>query len=94
MKKLNDFLMMVNKKDKDEFYNSVYVSLNRLLICVSILIIVFLPLVFNLLIKKDYREVYNYIPLMIISVYFSNLSTPISIKCSAIGTIICTNISL
>ena len=65
---------MVNKKDKDDFYNSVYVSLNRLLICVSILIIAFLPLVFNLLIKKDYREVYNYIPLMIISVYFSNLS--------------------
>lgn len=65
---------MVTQNDKDEFYNSVYVSLNRLLISVSILIIAFLPLIFNILIKKDYREVYNYIPLMIISVYFSNLS--------------------
>ena len=65
---------VVNKKDKDEFYNSVYINLNRLLICVSILIIACLPLVFNILIKKDYRDVYNYIPLMIISVYFSNLS--------------------
>ncbi len=65
---------MVNKKDKDDFYNSVYINLNRLLICVSILIIAFLPVIFNILIKKDYREVYDYIPLMIISVYFSNLS--------------------
>lgn len=65
---------MVNKKDKDDFYNSVYINLNRLLICVSILIIAFLPVIFNILIKKDYREVYDYIPLMIMSVYFSNLS--------------------
>ena len=65
---------VVNKKDKNEFYNSVYINLNRLLICVSILIIAFLPFVFNFLIKNEYREAYNYIPLMIISVYFSNLS--------------------
>ena len=65
---------MVNKKDKDDFYNSVYINLNRLLICVSILIIAFLPVIFNILIKKDYRDVYDYIPLMIMSVYFSNLS--------------------
>ena len=65
---------VVNKKDKDDFYNSVYISLNRLLICVSILIIAFLPFVFNFFIKNAYREAYNYIPLMIISVYFSNLS--------------------
>ena len=65
---------VVNKKDKDEFYNSVYINLNHLLISVSILIIAFLPFIFNLLIKNAYREAYNYIPLMIISVYFSNLS--------------------
>ena len=65
---------VVDKKDKDEFYNSVYINLNRFLICISILIIAILPFIFNLLIKNAYREAYMYIPLMIISVYFSNLS--------------------
>ena len=65
---------VVNKEDKNEFYNSVYINLNRFLICVSILVIAFLPFIFNFLIKKDYQEAYIYIPLMIISVYFSNLS--------------------
>ncbi|MBR3661247.1 MAG: oligosaccharide flippase family protein [Bacilli bacterium] len=65
---------MVNNKDKNEFYNSVYVNLNRFLICVSILIIAGLPFIFNILVKNDYREAYLYIPLMILSVYFSNMS--------------------
>ncbi len=65
---------VVNKEDKNDFYNSVYVNLNRFLICVSILIIAFLPFIFNILVKNAYREAYIYIPLMIISVYFSNLS--------------------
>lgn len=65
---------VVNKKDKDEFYNSVYINLNHFLICISILIIAFIPFIFNILVKNAYREAYLYIPLMIISVYFSNLS--------------------
>ena len=65
---------VVSNKDKDEFYNSVYINLNRFLICVSILIIAGLPFIFNLLVKNAYKEAYIYIPLMILSVYFSNLS--------------------
>lgn len=65
---------VVNKEDKNEFYNSVYINLNHFLICISILIIAFIPFIFNILVKNAYREAYLYIPLMIISVYFSNLS--------------------
>lgn len=65
---------VLKNDDKDEFYNSVYIQLNHFLICVSILIIAILPFIFNLLIKNAYRDAYFYIPLMIISVYFSNLS--------------------
>ena len=65
---------VLKQDDKDDFYNSVYINLNHFLICVSILIIAFLPFVFNILVKNDYREAYLYIPIMIISVYFSNLS--------------------
>ncbi len=65
---------VVKEKDKDDFYNSVYIDLKHLLICVSILIIAGLPFIFNLLIKNAYREAYFYIPIMVISVYFSNMS--------------------
>ena len=65
---------VVKKQDKEEFYNSVYINLKHFLICISIILIAILPFIFNILVKKDYREVYYYLPLMIISVYFSNLS--------------------
>ncbi len=65
---------VVNNKDKDDFYNSVYIDLKHLLICVSILIIAGLPFIFNILVKNNYREAYFYIPIMVISVYFSNMS--------------------
>ena len=60
--------------DKDDFYNSVYINLKHFLICVSILVIAVLPFLFNILVKNAYREAYYYIPIMIMSVYFSNLS--------------------
>ncbi|MBQ8472109.1 MAG: oligosaccharide flippase family protein [Bacilli bacterium] len=65
---------VLNNKDKDDFYNSVYINLKHFLICVSILIIAFLPFIFNILVKNDYQEAYLYIPIMILAVYFSNLS--------------------
>ena len=65
---------VVNQKGKEEFYNSVYINLNHLLISVSILIVAILPFIFNLFVKNAYREAYNYIPLMILSVYLANLS--------------------
>ena len=64
----------VKKEDKDDFYNSVFIDLKHFLMAISILIIAFLPFIFNLLIKNDYREAYYYIPLMVIAVYFSNMS--------------------
>ena len=64
----------LNQEDKDDFYNSIYINLKHFLICVSILIIAMLPFVFNILIKNDYREAYYYIPIMVVSVYFSNMS--------------------
>ncbi len=65
---------VVNKNDKNDFYNSVYINLRHFLICVSILVIAILPFIFNFLVKNDYKSAYNYIPLMVIGVYFSNLS--------------------
>ena len=66
---------MVDKEDRNEFYSSVYLSLRRFLFGVSIMIICLLPFVFNILVNSKYSESYIYIPLMVISVYYSNLSS-------------------
>ena len=66
---------MVNKKDKDEFYISVYITLKRLLLGVLLLIISALPFAYGILVNKNYQEGYLYIPFMIISVYFSSLAS-------------------
>ncbi len=65
----------VSKDNKNEFYSSVYLSLRRFLMGVSLLIIGFLPFIFNILVNKNYNESYTYIPLMVISVYCSSLAS-------------------
>ena len=65
----------VKTESKDEFYSSVYLTVRRFLIGISILIIAFLPFVFGILINEKYNESYIYIPLMVLSVYCSNLAS-------------------
>ena len=65
----------VDSNSKNEFYGSVYLTIRHFLMGVSILIIGFLPFVFGILINESYNESYTYIPLMVISVYFSNLAS-------------------
>ena len=66
---------MINKKDKDNFYISVYINLKRLLLGGLLLIIGILPFIFNILVNKNYSDSYLYIPFMLISVYFSSLAS-------------------
>ena len=66
---------MVNKKNKDDFYISVYMTLKRLMLGGLLLIIGCLPLIFNIMINKNYNESYLYIPFILISVYFSSLAS-------------------
>lgn len=65
---------MVNKEERDLFYNSVYLNLKHFLISVSILVVAILPFAFKILVNKNYNEAYIYIPLMILSTYYANMS--------------------
>lgn len=65
---------IVSKDEKNEFYNSVYLNLRHFLIGVCILLVALLPFVFNLLVNKSYSSAYIYIPLMLLTTYYSNLS--------------------
>lgn len=66
---------VVKDKNSTEYYNSIYKQLNNFLISVTILLIAFLPILFPILIKKEYMAAYEYVPLLVISIYFSNISS-------------------
>lgn len=66
---------MVKEENKDEFYNNIYIHLKHFLVAVSLILIGVLPFVFPFLIKKSYADAYIYIPPLILSIYFSNLSS-------------------
>ncbi|MDD3341079.1 MAG: oligosaccharide flippase family protein [Bacilli bacterium] len=66
---------IVKEENKEEFYNSIYINLKHFLMAVSLVLIGVLPFVFPILIKNDYTAAYAYIPSLIISIYFSNLSS-------------------
>lgn len=61
-------------EDSTEFYNNIYNVLKRFLEAIIIGIIAYLPFIFSLLIKNDFGEAYKYIPPLLVSMYFSNMS--------------------
>ena len=65
----------MNDEKRNEFYNSVYLTVRRFLMGISILIVGILPFIYHILINQKYQEGYIYIPLMVLSVYCSNLAT-------------------
>lgn len=57
-----------------EYYNSIYNAVKNFLVAVSVMLIVVMPLAFNFFIKADFVEAYWYIPILVIAVYYGNLS--------------------
>ena len=64
----------INDNENEEFFNKIYKTLTNAMFSVSLGIIVCMPLIFNLFIKADYSEAYKYIPILVIAMYFNNMS--------------------
>ena len=64
----------VKKDNHDEYYSEIYAIAHNAFIAISLLIISILPFIFNIFIKKDYVEAYNYIPLLVIALYYGNMA--------------------
>lgn len=64
----------VNDKDNEEFFNIIFKLLSKAMVSVSIGIIACMPLVFNIFIKEAYNESYLYIPILVIAMYYNNMS--------------------
>ncbi len=66
----------ITKEDnKEAYYNSIYHDTKRILFSVTICLIAIMPFAFPILINKTYNEAYVYIPIIMISTYYSNLSS-------------------
>ncbi len=66
--------LAVKKDDYEKYYNSIYDIVHNAFIAVSLLIISMLPFVFSIFVKKDYIEAYNYIPFLVIAIYYGNMA--------------------
>ncbi len=60
--------------DKEEFFNKIYSMLTKAMFSVSIAIISGLPIVFSFFIRKSFVNAYFYIPILVIAMYYNNMS--------------------
>lgn len=64
----------INDNDGEKFFDKIYKVLTNVMFAVSLGIIVCMPLVFKLFFKSDYVEAYYYIPILVLAMYYSNMS--------------------
>lgn len=64
----------IKQENSSDYYNFIYRNLKRIMISIALLLIAVMPFVFNILINIDYSEAYMYIPILTLSMYFSNIS--------------------
>lgn len=64
----------ISDEDKEEFFNKIFDMLIKVMFSVSLGIIVCMPLVFNIFIKESYKDAYLYIPILVIGMYYNNIS--------------------
>jgi len=64
----------VKDDDKEIFFNKIFKMLTNVMFAVSIGVIVCMPLVFNIFIKEAYNEAYLYIPILVMAMYYNNMS--------------------
>lgn len=64
----------IDDDDKDKFFTDILnkVYLIYFSICISILVVI--PIVFDLLIGKEYKNAYNYIPILLLSILFNAIA--------------------
>lgn len=49
-------------------------TIHNLFIAISLLLITFMPFIFNIFINKAYIDARNYIPILIIALYYGNIA--------------------
>lgn len=58
----------------NEYYCSIYKQLKRFLFAISVGLIAVLPFMFDIFINEKFKDAYIYIPILVLSIFFSNIS--------------------
>lgn len=64
----------LNEIDYKEYYNNMLKIVNNVFVAISLLLITVMPFVFNIFINEAYMDARNYIPILIIALYYGNLA--------------------
>ena len=64
----------IKKDNYENYYNEIHVTIHNAFIAISLLIISVLPFIFKIFIKNDYVAAYEYIPLLVIALYYGNMA--------------------
>lgn len=65
---------ILKEENKSQYYNSIYKDVKSFLKAIVLGLIAIMPLAFPLLVNKSYNDAYKYIPILIISIYYTNMS--------------------
>ena len=65
---------IVKQDDKQKYYNGIYKDVRELLHAIVLGLIAIMPFAFSVFIDASYNEAYLYIPILTISIYFTNMS--------------------
>lgn len=65
---------ILKEDNKTQYYNSIYKDVKFFLKAIVLGLIVIMPFVFPLLVDPSYNDAYIYIPILIISIYYTNMS--------------------
>lgn len=66
---------IVKEENKTKYYNGIYHEMKTFLKAVTIGLIAIMPFVFPLLIDKSYGDAYQYIPILVVAIYYTNISS-------------------
>ena len=65
---------ILKDKDKEKNYTSIYINTKKILMSITVLLIVFVPLAYNILIDESYHNGLVYVPILAFSVFYSSMS--------------------
>lgn len=65
---------ILKEENKTAYYNSIYKDIKFFLKAIVLGLIAIMPFVFPLLVSDAYSDAYNYIPILVISIYYTNMS--------------------
>lgn len=59
---------------QNDFYNTVYEYLKNFMFALVLVMSAFMPLIFRIMINKNYYEALFYVPILLLATYFANIS--------------------